>query len=190
MDVVVSYETLFELLRLERSKTELQKLPNTFLVDSKEMMDQDKQELISLEGSDRKKKELHIKSTAKILNELYERRERKIVNMALDKSKAKTAIIDFPRFLDHELKMFEEILQILNQQRERIHKVEKKEPIAEPKIKLLRTVRFLNAMPSFMGPELEEYGPFDEEEIARLPSRIVEVLVKKKRAEEITSQYS
>jgi len=51
-----------------------------------------------------------------------------------------------------------------------------------------RTVRFLNPMPRFLGPELEEYGPFDEEDIVSLPSRVVDVLVKKERAEEIIVQ--
>ena len=49
----------------------------------------------------------------------------------------------------------------------------------------LDKVRFLSPVPRFLGPKLEEYGPFDEEDVANLPSIIVDILVEKGRAEGI-----
>jgi len=46
-------------------------------------------------------------------------------------------------------------------------------------------VRFLYAVPKFVGKELEEYGPFEEEDIANLPSDIADILIGKGRVEEI-----
>ena len=51
--------------------------------------------------------------------------------------------------------------------------------------KSMKTVRFVNAVPKFVGTELEEYGPFQEEDIAKLPAEIAEVLISKGRAEVI-----
>ena len=51
--------------------------------------------------------------------------------------------------------------------------------------KSMKLVRFINAVPKFVGPELEEYGPFQEEDIAKLPVEIAEVLISKGRVEEI-----
>jgi hypothetical protein len=48
-----------------------------------------------------------------------------------------------------------------------------------------KLVRFLHAVPKFVGKELEEYGPFAEEDIANLPSEIADVLINKERVEEI-----
>ena len=228
-EIVISYETLFELLRIERSKTELQTLPDSYIEDVKNLIDLQVKGLRSIDNEDEKKKgEIHIKNMLKILNEIYERREKKIMNMALDKSKTKSAIIDFSKFLEKEKEMFHEIIALLDkyrlnmtegvlsmgeikenseQPKDEISSPEdKKEEMPEqagnvenngssvepgpevqssPEKKKMRTVRFLSAMPSFLGPELGEYGPFDEEDIANLPSKIVDLLVQKKRAEEI-----
>ena len=43
-------------------------------------------------------------------------------------------------------------------------------------------------MPKFVGPELEEYGPFEEEDIANLPAEIADVLISKAKADEIKEE--
>ena len=48
-----------------------------------------------------------------------------------------------------------------------------------------KLVRFVHAVPKFLGLEGEEYGPFEEEDVASLPSEIVNLLLKKERVEEI-----
>ena len=53
------------------------------------------------------------------------------------------------------------------------------------KVKNIKLVRFLYAVPKFVGKELEEYGPFEEEDIANLPSDIADILIGKGRVEEI-----
>jgi DNA replication initiation complex subunit (GINS family) len=233
-NIIISYETLFELLRLERSRTELQKIPSNFIHEVESLVTSEINAINTVEDSEKRKREINLKSTLKIIKEIYERRERKIVIMALDKSKTKSAIIDFTKFLEKEKGMFEKILSVLdsyrleivenilnknvsteiNKQKETLVENNKKEEIKEevdetqkiqnpdekeskdlPSSKelpedngtnALRTIRFIKPVPSFLGPELEEYGPFDEEEIANLPSKIVSILVKKERAEEIT----
>ena len=52
--------------------------------------------------------------------------------------------------------------------------------------KSTKIVRFLYAVPKFVGKELEEYGPFAEEDIANLPGEIADVLITQGNAEEIT----
>jgi hypothetical protein len=46
-------------------------------------------------------------------------------------------------------------------------------------------VRFLEAVPSFVGENMEVFGPFESEDVANLPKKICEILIKNKRAEEI-----
>ncbi|MBD3163569.1 hypothetical protein GF323_00015 [Candidatus Woesearchaeota archaeon] len=205
-EIVINYETLFELLRLERSKTELQKLPASFSDDAAELLQRSRPELSSSDG-DRSKKQMQHNNTIKILAELYERREKKIVNMALDKSKTKSAIIDFSRLLEKERELFDSVLDILDNYRERMQMLlkqedffdagELKEKAKEPDIgeesadsgqRALKTIRFLSAIPKFLGEDLTEYGPFDEEDIASLPSRLAEILISRKRAQEISNQ--
>jgi len=48
-----------------------------------------------------------------------------------------------------------------------------------------KSVRFIKPVPKFLGPELETYGPFEEQDIASLPSKVANILIRKERAEEI-----
>ena len=57
--------------------------------------------------------------------------------------------------------------------------------IEESKQAQTKLVRFLYSVPKFVGQELEEYGPFEEEDIANLPSEIADVLLGKGKVEEI-----
>ena len=55
----------------------------------------------------------------------------------------------------------------------------------EKRLKDTKLVRFLYSVPKFVGKELEEYGPFEEEDIANLPIEIAKVLIDKGRVEEV-----
>ena len=46
-------------------------------------------------------------------------------------------------------------------------------------------VRFIHAVPKFVGSDLAIYGPFDENDVASLPKDVSEILINKKRAEEV-----
>ena len=139
----------------------------------------------------------------RILKELYERREKKVINMAVDKSKSKPTIIDYSCLLREERAIFDMLVGILDKGREGIlanilnlkmplldEAEEKKEekPVKAENKKETQLVRFLHAVPKFVGRELEEYGPFEEEDVASLPSDIAQILINKRRAEEIEEE--
>ncbi len=44
--------------------------------------------------------------------------------------------------------------------------------------KALKRVRFLRPMPTFIGPDLQTLGPFDEDQVSELDGEIVEILLK------------
>ena len=237
-EVNITYETLFELLKREKDTTDLQKLePNFFnnfvdyLNEKKKILGKDD----SLFSYDEKKKvEKQIDNAKRIIKEIYERREKKILNIALIKSRTKSNVIDTSSLLENEKRFFEGAVEVLDvfrkdvidniingkQASEIMEKKEANETNNEgellenqrcKKIKDFRhtensenfpvfsapTVldkeepnntrlgRFLNSVPKFVGKELEEYGPFAEEDIANLPVEIAEVLINKGKVEEI-----
>ena len=208
----ISYTTLFELLRREKDREELQKLQKTFFEDVKSYI-QEKQKAASestlTNFEDKPKIEKELNNIKKILKELYEKRERKIVLMALDRSRIKTNIVDSALMLKEEKELFDSLVNVLDENREyialRLFSQEpaenemKEEPEKEPAIKSkpplelndnalkkdTKLVRFTHAVPKFVGKELEEYGPFEEEDIANLPIDIAQILIDKGRAEEI-----
>ena len=204
---VITYDTLFDLLKREKERPDLQKLEPTFFNDFVFYLKQkigDKGEISARQ----------VENMKKIAREFYDRREKKIVSMALDKSRTKSNLVDTSQLLHEEKVIFESIVGLLDHFRRSIlesvlsekdpllnlHEVnlsqkkkteEKKEDeLKEDEFKTaleiqksMKTVRFVNAVPKFVGTELEEYGPFQEEDIAKLPSEIAEVLISKGRAE-------
>ena len=219
-EVNITYETLFELLKRERDRTDLQKLEPTFFNNFVDYLNE-KMEMLGKEDAlfsydEKKKVEKQIENARRIIKGIYERREKKVLNIALTKSRTKSDIIDTSSFLDNERRFFDEIVKVLDVFRnevinnvidgkqisaltiesKKINKaadedaqiksgtntvaVENKE-----KVKNIKLVRFLYAVPKFVGKELEEYGPFEEEDIANLPSDIADILIGKGRVEEI-----
>ena len=120
-EVVVTYETLYELLRLEKSRDELKALDNGFLLDvldylrgKQKILDdaERKQDLFSLD--EREKTHVQLVNIRKIVRELYERREKKILDMALNKSRTKSNLIDTSTLFVHERYLFDSIVSVLD----------------------------------------------------------------------------
>ncbi len=243
-EITISYETLFELLVRERSRGELQKLPDSFFDDVLNYLKQKKnlvkekqgQSDFALESSKIKKE---IENMMQIVKDLYNKREKKIVNLALDKSRTQSSIVDTTLLLKEEKELFDELVNSLDRKRKLLEdrltyegnegaplekpkeeaKVESKSGeveessgeaskektdevseqqstessmVAEAASKedssedsSTKLVRFVHAVPKFLGLESEEYGPFEEEDVASLPREIALLLLKKERVEEI-----
>ena len=205
-EISVSYETLFDLLKREKERADLQKLDENFFQYLIEFL-KEKDRLLnesSLESEEKKNSERQLENIKKILIDLYGRREKKISGLALDKSKTKSTIVDTNTLLKEEKQFFDDLIKLFDRYRHGIlfnildgklpiveekketHQVEAPEKEKEVK-KNKKMIRFTNAVPKFVGEELEEYGPFEEEDIANLPIKIADLLVSKGRAEEINS---
>ena len=206
-EVTITYETLFELSRREKERSELQKLDGSFFVNVLRYL-KDKQAIITKQQTDlfsveeKKKTQGQLENVKRIIKELYNKREKKIIGMAIDKSKNKSSIIDNSVFLKQEKELFDNTVKILNMNRDNVlfNIMELKEPTSSEEVSVekkevkeekeekkdTKLVRFLSAVPKFVGKELEEYGPFEEEDIASLPIEIADVLINKGRGEVIT----
>ena len=209
-EVVITYETLFELLQREKDRADLQKLEPTFFGDTISYI-KDKKKILEAKSDslfaneEIKKTERQLENIYKIVKELYERREKKILLLAVDKSRTKSNLIDTTGLLKEERVFFDALTNILDNYREAIlfavlnekmpfmQSLDEKKPaeVFRSAIELrkpTRLVRFTSHVPKFVGTELEEYGPFEEEDIANLPVEIADVLINKDKADEIKEE--
>ena len=216
-EVIITYETLFEILKRERERPDLQKLEPDFFGNAISYI-KDKKKILEAKSDspfaseEKKKTERQLDNIYKIIKELYERREKKIIMLAFDKSRTRSNLIDTTALLKEEKVIFDALTGLLDTYRESIlySVLNEKMPFMQPNpielsgrrhleenktahgfksaSELKRTtklVRFTHAIPKFVGPELEEYGPFQEEDIANLPEEIAGVLLSKGKAQEI-----
>lgn len=205
-EVSITYESLFDILRREKNREELQELDKEFIknlieyIKSKELLI--KQSQTEQYANDNEKIKIQLKNIKKIIRELFERRQRKIINMAIYKVRALSSLIDTKALLGEEKTFYDEIVKILSFFNDNI--VNQIIIAESPKEKIIEenrierqsintnlndqndkniTLRFINAVPQFLGKEREIFGPFEEEDIATLPDYIADILISKGRAE-------
>ena len=117
-EVIITYETLFELLQREKERTDLQKLEPTFFNDVIGYI-KDKKKIIEAKNDsmfaneERRKTERQLENIYKIIKELYERREKKIISIALDRSRTKSSLIDTTALLKEEKVVFDALTGLL-----------------------------------------------------------------------------
>lgn len=198
-ETIITYDSIYETLRKEKYEPEIQKLTETFYSDAINYM-KEKQALVETQKSQQSifsnetvKTERQIHNIKKLLKELYERRENKIIQLALFSSRTGTKL-DLTNLLSEEQEFFtttydifttykQDILHnLLALKHPKISKPKDIKTIDQEKIKL---VRFLNPVPKFMGEDLNIYGPFDSDDIASLPTKTASLLIKSNRAQEI-----
>ena len=214
-EINITYETLFELLRVEKSRDDLQELHNSFFDDvlaylreKQQILDESRVKEDIFSSTERDKVSTEMSNIKRILKELYERREKKIIHMALNKSRTNSNIIDTSKLMEIENNFFSHIVGTLDKFRSGIivNILDFRQPFIKDDIpsnaaettagndegkkteekKDTKLVRFLHPIPKFIGKELEFYGPYEEEDMATLPTDIAEVLITKGRAEEMS----
>ncbi len=182
-DVNITFESLFEILGMEKKRHELQELPETFFDDVRSYLNE-KQKILEIAEQGNSEDEVkrirkQIANIYRILDELYNRREIKIVNLALIKSKTSSDSVEGVPMLEEELKLFNSIKELLEEHKrailERINKAE----LPKETVK----IRFNDDIPEFIGRNMKKYGPFLKGSTAELPKKIAEILVKSNKAE-------
>lgn len=120
-DVALTYEKLYELLRREKGKEDLQQLDAAFLLqvvaylrekDITYSQNLTKSDVFSMNERQRLQTELH--NIHRLVKELYERREKKILEMALNRSRTSANIIDTTNLLAEEKAMFDQLVSTMD----------------------------------------------------------------------------
>ncbi|MDD5133087.1 MAG: hypothetical protein PHD81_02840 [Candidatus Nanoarchaeia archaeon] len=204
---LITYESLYETLRKEKINPELQEL-NPIFFKQVQMYVKDKEAILkSQEGKDSvfssveaQKTRKQIENSQKIMIELYERRESKIIQLAMFHSRTNSPN-EFNNMLPEEMELYKRVSNELNAFRGSILNTlltgnlpslplstetkdlkipENQENTQNTSLKL---VKFLNAVPKFVGDDLKVYGPFEEEDMANLPIKVANVLLENQRVE-------
>ncbi|MEM2121803.1 MAG: hypothetical protein QXU20_04065 [Candidatus Woesearchaeota archaeon] len=199
-EIKITYELLFEILRREKERRELQKIDPNFYHDFYEYLKDKKEALSKLSAvSEREAEQIkkQIENAQNILRRIYDSREKKIIDKAIIKAMTKSEIIDTTNMIEEEKEFFDKLVNLLSENRNLIFKIafsgesfEKKETKEEQEREAIDKqviVRFLSSVPKFVGLDGRIYGPYSEEEITTLPKSIANVLLEKERIEIINA---
>jgi DNA replication initiation complex subunit (GINS family) len=117
-EIRITLETLYDILRNEKKREELQKLEVTFyhdvvnyLKDKIAFLEQRKNDRDIFASGERDKLEYELRSIRRILKEIYEKREKKIIDIAMNKSRTGSDLIDTGSMLPEEKEFYLRILK-------------------------------------------------------------------------------
>jgi DNA replication initiation complex subunit (GINS family) len=199
-----TYEKLFNLLRSEKSDLKLQKLPDSYYIDIVSYLVLKQKNLEAAKSDDlfsqeQVNAEHQLRNAQKIVQEIYDRREKKIMTLALNKSRTSSNIIDTSNLLREEQLLLRDMIDIMMQNRKSVIQTvlngkspELLPPAEDDDADIEMTPKAADApemddgidyvvkedVPEFMGPDMNQYGPYEADSLIRVPEKIAQVLLK------------
>jgi len=116
----------------------------------------------------------------KMVEEIFSMREKKILGLALIASR--TNETNDARMAVQEKEVYKNVLKMLNSHNTLLSQFfsENDVPRKTPKKELKEVpVTIVQDIPSFVGGDMKEYGPFKKDEVVKLPNKIASLLVKR-----------
>jgi len=125
VDIRITYETLFDLLRREKNREELQELDKDFYEQVLAYLKEKKSDLTKkgdelFASAEREKLKIQFQNIRRIVKELYERREKKIIIIAMSKARTGSDVIDTSALLPSERQYFEEQVALFVKYKEKV----------------------------------------------------------------------
>ena len=173
-EIKITLETLYDILRNEKKKEDLQDLEDTFFIDvvsylreKKALLESKNEEDDIFAAGEKDKLDNELKSIKRIVKEIYEKREKKIIDIALNKSRTGSDIIDTSAMLREEKDFYESTLEILDKFRKgvvlNIFKGELPEIIRRPSKTHLFTETPVKKVPQKEKKEIKENNEKSED---------------------------
>ena len=204
MEDTITFEYLYDILRKEKYSKEIQKLDDNFLQNLKKyitektkiLKSQSEKESI-FTATETQKTRKHLENVQKLIKELFERRESKILYLAFVVSKTHGKHQLLSNLTKEEEILLQEIIQKLEMFRnsttnsilsEHENINEKPKDIKTDQKTRTKIIKVLEHVPQFIGLDMQVYGPFNQKETAVLPEEIAELLIEKKIAEIIENE--
>ncbi len=124
-EINITYETIFDLLRRERNRADLQKLNDTFFEDVRSYLNEKSRIIDSavekpVSDAEKERTLKQIENTRQMLRSLFERRQQKIIQMAVMSSRNPADTGGHASLLDSEKEMIEGVILIIKKFRQQI----------------------------------------------------------------------
>lgn len=167
MEETITFELIRKIQREEQRTPKLTKLPENFYkyvcdyIERKEKLG---------------KSELEIKNIKRLVENIFDRRERKILNFAI--ITARTGVMP-ENLTDEEKVFFNKAVELIKSRRE-----EKLKRILSREEGAVSLIVFKEDVPAFVGEDEKIYGPFKKGDIAKLPEGNKRVLLERGVVEE------
>lgn len=169
----ITFELIRKIQREEQRLPKLTKLPENFYLNINSYLQQKRK---IAESKEDRKGELESKNIERLIEDIFNRRERKILNQALIAARTN---IPPENLTDEEKEFFDGLIGIIKERRLDILKM-----LSEEKEEIVNLIVFKEDVPEFVASDMKTYGPFKKGDIAKLPDDNIKVLLERGIAEE------
>jgi len=168
----ITFELIRSIQREEQRGPKLTKLPEDFYKNVENYLQQKR-------NAENRKVVLETKNVERLIEDIFNRRERKILNQAI--IAARTSIPP-ENLTEEEKEFFDALVKSIKERRKEVLN----HILAEKKEELVTMIVFNEDTPAFMGADEKTYGPFKKGDIAKLPEENIRVLIEQGMAKEFT----
>lgn len=181
----LDYDEIRKIYRLEKNTSKLVEVKDDFFDSLTEFLVKEKQSYFdSMKDLDFTKARAFT-NLKKMVEEILSLRQKKILSKALISSK--TSEPNNELMAEEEKKMFIQILKVLEEHNSLIQSVfigKQNKSIKEKDLNKV-LVKVLSEIPSFIGTDMKEYGPFKKNQTVKLPSKIAKLFVSRNIGEKL-----
>jgi len=181
----LDYDEIRKIYRLEKNTSKLVEVKEDFFDSLSDFILEEKQNYFNSMKDLDFAKTRSFTNLKKMVEEILSLRQKKILSKALIASK--TSEENNELMAQDEKKMFSQILKILNSYNTLVDSVFTGKTKEKEKALNKVSVRILSEVPSFIGTDMKEYGPFKKNETVELPPKIAKLFVSRKIGEKTTS---
>ncbi len=180
----LNYDEIRRIYRLEKNTSKLVEVPEDFFYSLADFIVQEKENYFDSMKDLNFGKARGFTNLKKMVEEILSLRQKKILSKALVASK--TSEENEEIMSSEEKKLFDEMLKVLNSHNSLIESVfvGKKKTVKEKDLNKV-LVRILSDVPSFIGTDMKEYGPYKKNEKVKLPPKIAKLFVSRKIGEKV-----
>jgi DNA replication initiation complex subunit (GINS family) len=175
----IDYDELRRIHRLEKNTSKLVEVEDDFVDSLQTFVEQEKKNYLASLKNFSASDAREFTNLKRVIEEIFLMREKKILNKAL--ISVHTKEVDLDNMARQEKDTFKKLLRILEDHASLSDSLfgEKEKRESE-----LVSVEILKDVPTFVGTDMKEYGPFSEGQKVELPTKIARMFISRKIAEE------
>jgi len=174
----IDFDELRRIHRLERNTSKLVDVDDDFIDSVEKFVEEEKKNYLASLKNFSSSQTREFTNLKRIVEEIFLMREKKILNKALIASHTKES--ELGTMATQEKEFFKKLLNLLNQYGSccTVMFGEKENK------KSLSIIEILKDVPTFVGTDMKEYGPFKEGQKVELPEKIAKLFLTRKIAKQ------
>ena len=175
----IDFDELRRIHRLEKNTSKLVEVEDDFIDSLEAFVEEEKKNYLASLKNFSSSDARAFTNLKRIVEEIFLLREKKILNKALIASH--TRDVEDTKMARQELDVYKKMLKVLED-----HSLLYRELFGEKeKAKALVEVEILKDVPTFVGTDMKEYGPFSKGDKVELPKKVSTLFLARKIAKEL-----